>query len=419
MRKQELKGKKVHPERFIPTTVDGSRRVFVGLSPVGKHRRTRAKLSTRQELPMGQAGGYRKKVFVGLSGGVDSSVSAALLKQVGYDVTGVFIKVWQPEFIACTSREDRLDAMRVCAHLKIPFVTLDLEKEYKESVVDYMVAEYKRGHTPNPDVMCNKKVKFGAFLKYARKKGAEFVATGHYARKKQITNNKQQITRYELHAGVDKEKDQSYFLWTLRQEELKHILFPVGGLEKSQVRALAKEFGLVTALKKDSQGLCFVGKVDMKEFLKHFINEKKGIVVDEKGEAIGRHDGVALYTLGERRGFMITKKGNLDKPYYVVGKNLRRNQLIVSQDPSGQAAAGDIVEANMANLITGTLKNNKNYWARFRYRQKLQPCDIISARKNKLLIRLTRPDYTISPGQSLVIYEDSRVLGGGIISTVK
>ncbi len=215
----------------------------------------------------------KKKVFVGLSGGVDSSVSAALLQSQGYDVFGVFIKVWQPDFYECTWKEDRLDAMRVCAKLNIPFYTLDLEKEYKKEVVDYMIEEYKNGRTPNPDVMCNKYIKFGGFFDWAMSQGADFVATGHYARL-----NKE----HELVAGRDSNKDQSYFLWTLTKEQLSKTLFPVGDIEKTEVRKLAKKFGLPTAEKKDSQGLCFIGKVDMAEFLHHFIETKPGPVLNDK-----------------------------------------------------------------------------------------------------------------------------------------
>src|SRR3990167_10752607 len=218
-------------------------KVFVGMSG-GVDPGGRAKLATGQALLT-----PKPKVLVGLSGGVDSSVAAALLKKDGYDVTGIFIKVWQADFLPCTWREERRDAMRVAAHLDIPFLTLDLEKEYKKEVVDYMIHEYGAGRVPNPDVMCNKHVKFGAFLDFAKKQGADFVATGHYAR-----NEKQHDGRFHLLAGLDKEKDQSYFLWMLTQTELAHVLFPVGRLQKSEVRFLAKKFGLPNAEKRDSQG---------------------------------------------------------------------------------------------------------------------------------------------------------------------
>jgi len=249
-----------------------------------------------------------KKVFVGVSGGVDSSTSVALLKKQGYDVTGVFIKVWQPDFVECQWKEDRLDAMGVCADLGIPFLDLDLEEEYKSDVFDYMVSEYKQGRTPNPDVMCNKKIKFGGFLDFAKNKGADFIATGHYVR----------WQGKKLLMGVDKGKDQSYFLWTLTQDQLKYCIFPIGQYEKTKVRRLAKKFGLLTAQKKDSQGLCFVGKVDMKEFLQRFIPQKEGLVLNTDGQVIGVHEGIFFYTIGQRHGFKIKKKGVDDKPYYVV-----------------------------------------------------------------------------------------------------
>ena len=223
-----------------------------------------------------------KKVFLGMSGGVDSSVSAYILKKAGYNVTGVFIKVWQPDFVPCTWKEDRLDAMKVAAYLKIPFITLNLEKEYKSGVIDYMLAEYKAGRTPNPDVFCNKDVKFGAFLKWALNRGASYVATGHYA---EITYD-QQLSTLKLLKGKDVNKDQSYFLWTLKQSQLQHVLFPVGNLKKVEVRRVAKKAGLTTANKKDSQGLCFISNVDMKQFLKCFIMQEQGIIIDVNRQKI-------------------------------------------------------------------------------------------------------------------------------------
>ncbi|MEK7129095.1 MAG: tRNA 2-thiouridine(34) synthase MnmA [Patescibacteria group bacterium] len=359
----------------------------------------------------------KKKVFVGLSGGVDSSVSAAFLVRAGYDVTGVFIKVWQPDFVPCAWKEDRLDAMRVCAHLGIPFITLDLEKEYRKEVVDYMIAEYKRGNTPNPDVMCNKEVKFGAFLKYAKSQGADYVATGHYARVRELKTKNLKQKKFELLAGLDKDKDQSYFLWTLSQNQLKHILFPVGALKKREVRILAKKFGLLTATKKDSQGLCFVGKIDMKEFLGHFIAEKPGEVLNENAEVIGVHQGAGLYTLGQRRGFTITKKGKNEEVYYVISKDMKRNRIVVSDKPEKPGRNRLIVRARKLNFVSDTPKSGKKYTVRFRYRQKLQPCNVVSVDKNNLMLGLEKSDFTISPGQSLVLYDGAMVVGGGIIES--
>lgn len=377
----------------------------------------------------------KTRVFVGLSGGVDSSVSAALLKAAkpnnfeklfgrptpkgfrGYDVTGVFIKVWQPDFLPCSWREERRDAMRVAAKLGIPFLTFDLEKEYKKEVVDYMIREYKAGRTPNPDVMCNKYVKFGAFYKKARAMGADFVATGHYARAK--TYNLQPTT-YNLLAARDSEKDQSYFLWTIPQDVLAHTLFPIGGYKKREVRALAKKFGLFTSEKKDSQGLCFVGKLDMKEFLSHYIKSKKGKVLSGKGETIGFHDGACFLTLGERHGFTITKKSPNDSVMYVIDKDIKKNTVTVGQSQpllaNSKKDKGQIVELSDTNWIFGIPpKVGKKLEARPRYRATLMPCVVREVSRGKITLKFLKQDLTITPGQSCVLYDGEVCLGGGII----
>ncbi len=356
----------------------------------------------------GLARGMGKKVYIGMSGGVDSSVSAALLKKEGYDVTGVFIKVWQPDWINCTWKEDRLDAMRVAAQLGIPFVTLDLEREYKEEVVDYMIREYKLGRTPNPDVMCNRFVKFGGFWSWAMKQGADFVATGHYA---QVQKNDKGL--YELIAGNDSNKDQSYFLWTLTQEQLSKTLFPVGNIEKPEVRELARKFNLPTAEKKDSQGLCFIGKIDVKEFLSHYIDLKKGNVLNEKGEIIGEHDGAFFYTVGERHGFTITKKSPNDKPHYVISKDIDANTITVScklVDGSFPNAQTE-VSLREINWNQGKIPKGNNLYVRSRYREPLQKIVKI----NEKFVNFENPQSTLSPGQSLVVYDGDICLGGGII----
>ncbi len=358
------------------------------------------------------------KVFVGMSGGVDSSVSATLLKKAGYDVTGVFIKVWQPEWLAdtsaCTWREDRLDAMRVAALIGIPFITLDLEKEYKEEVVDSMIHEYTVGRTPNPDVMCNRFVKFGGFYDWAMKQGADFVATGHYCK----------IENGILKMGDDPNKDQSYFLWMIKKHQLPHILFPVGNIEKQEVRKLAKKFKLSNAEKKDSQGLCFIGKIDIKEFLSHYIPLKKGNVLNEKGKVIGWHDGATFYTIGERHGFTITEKTPNDVPYYIISKDIAKNTVTVShKSAEGSLPNGKIrVELKEVNWIQGKMpeegeKEGKSFQARSRYREQLQEIKIIDERKeNKIIVEFKKQQSTLSPGQSLVIYDGNVCLGGGIIS---
>lgn len=351
-----------------------------------------------------------KKVYVGMSGGVDSSVSALLLKNAGYDVTGVFIKVWQPEFFECTWRQDRLDAMRVCAKLDIPFITLNLEDEYKNEVVDYMIKEYKLGRTPNPDVMCNKYVKFGGFFDWAMKQGADYVATGHYARVEKVED------KYQLIAGEDKNKDQSYFLWTLAQNQLGKILFPVGDIEKSRVRKFADKYGLSTAIKKDSQGLCFIGKIDIKDFLKNYIKEKKGNVLNEKGKVIGKHDGAFYLTIGQRHGFTIVEKTPNDSPYYIVSKDIKKNTITVSQESSQKEDSSKIVRLEKVNWTLNIEPDlSKNYSARIRYRQPVEKCMIKKSGKNFDLI-FTNSQKSITPGQSAVIYDGEVCLGGGIIS---
>lgn len=342
----------------------------------------------------------KKKVFVGMSGGVDSSVSAAILKEQGYDVTGVFIKVWQPDFIECTWKEDRLDAMRVASVLEIPFMTLDLEKEYKEGVIDYMIDEYKNGRTPNPDVMCNREVKFGAFLKWAIKNGADFVATGHYS---QIENN-------QLKKSKDENKDQTYFLWTLNQEQLKKIIFPVGGMIKNEVRELANKFKLPVSNKKDSQGLCFVGTIDIKTLLKNYIKEKVGEVKNENGEVIGHHEGVMFYTIGERHGFTITKKSINDNPYFVVSKDFNTNTLIVSNTPPHEKK-GEIINLEKTNW-TKEIKKGDIYEARARYRAPLSKIEVIDNKSFKI----KDGEIVLAKGQSLVLYQGDICIGGGIIS---
>ena len=374
--------------------------------------------------------GPRKKVFIGMSGGVDSSVSAALLVKAGYDVTGVFIKVWQPDRdisgLRCTWRDDRLDAMRVAALLGIPFITLDLESEYKKYVVDYMIEEYRRGRTPNPDVMCNKYVKFGGFFDWTMKKGADFVATGHYARTVKRTLDDGTITT-DLVAGDDTNKDQSYFLWTLTQEQVSRTLFPVGDIEKPKVRELARSFGLPTAEKKDSQGLCFIGKIDVKEFLAHYIPKERGNVLDIHGAVIGSHDGSALFTIGERHGFIIDDRHKTphDEPYYVVAKNIDDNTITVSNTKAANCGVNTPVKGSLrikladVNWVRGVVpENGMTYHARPRYRAELVDITVTQEKSNQIIVTFNEPQMTISPGQSLVIYDGAVCLGGGVIDSI-
>ena len=365
-----------------------------------------------------------KKVYVGLSGGVDSSVSLAVLKAQGYDVHGVFIKTWQPDWLPCTWKDERRSAMRVASHFNVPFTTLDLEKEYKNGVVDYMIEEYKKGRTPNPDVMCNKEVKFGAFLRWAldKKQGGDFVATGHYA----------QSIDEVLVAGNDKNKDQSYFLWTLKPSQLSKILFPVGDLNKPEVRKRAKLLGLPNAEKKDSQGLCFMGKVDMKDFLSKYIETKNGNVLDEDGNVIGTHNGALLYTIGERHGFHVEKSNSKttstnEEPLFIISKDLEKNTITVSKNNPNIVKnnnASEIVEIRDVNLNPNVKFNvGDKALVKVRYRQEniLATLTEIKAKENDVIslkLSLSGGSHGATKGQSLVIYEypeGKRVIGGGII----
>ena len=351
----------------------------------------------------------KTRVFVAMSGGVDSSVAAALLKKAGLDVHGIHIKMWSDPSVPCLFKEDRLEAMRAAAHLGIPFETWDLTKEYRKAVVDYMIREYKAGHTPNPDVMCNKEIKFGVFLKRALERGADFVATGHYVRlrrKFQIPNSKFQIFR-----AKDVNKDQSYFLWTLTQNQLRHCLFPVGDYTKPQVRKLAKKLGLPNAEKKDSQGICFIGEIDVREFLKKFIPSRPGIIRTTKGKVIGKHEGLAFYTIGQRQGLGIG--GGI--PYYVAAKDFKKNELIVAVGPYDEKLFSKELTATDINWISGKEpKFPLKCKARIRYRQPLQNCRVKKTGK-RIKVIFTKLQRAVTPGQSIVFYKGQEMLGGGVI----
>ena len=367
----------------------------------------------------------KQKVFVGLSGGVDSAVSAALLKKAGYDVTGVLIKVWQPDWIECTWRDDRRSAMRVAAHLGLPFVTLDLEKEYKSGVIDVMIAGYTAGHTPNPDVMCNREVKFGAFWKWAKGEGADAIATGHYARiKPGETFDDGASPRLCLYAGSDPNKDQSYFLWTLTPDDLEHILFPVGDLTKPEVRRLARKFGLPNAEKKDSQGLCFIGQVDVKGFLAHYVGDlpatHPGDVLDLDGRKIGTHPGALFFTIGERHGFMIDPRFKTpdDTRLYVIAKNMDANTITVTKKDEMLTSSMKQVHIASVSWVAGRAPEpGVKLRARARYRQPLQDLEMVTTAGTDATISFLEPQTALAKGQSLVIYNGDECLGGGVIES--
>jgi tRNA-specific 2-thiouridylase len=335
-----------------------------------------------------------KTVYVGLSGGVDSAVAAHLLIQEGYDVVGAFIKGWEPDFLPCTGADDRLSAMRVAAHLGIPFVTVDLSKEYKKLVVDQFVADYKAGHTPNPDVLCNRTIKFGAFWEHVKKLGADYIATGHYA----MTDSER------LLVSNDPDKDQTYFLWTLTKDDLAHTLFPIGTFKKDAVRKIAEKAHLPNFARKDSQGLCFLGHVDMREFLKRYIDPKVGTVVDERGNAVGRHDGAWFYTLGQH----IAVPGPVR--HYVVEKDIKKNTLTVATTQVGHEARESYELADVqwvaGSMPKGAIK------AQYRYHG---PVVDVIVKNNR--VKCAEP-VLIAPGQSVVFFDvaNKTCLGGGIVA---
>lgn len=341
-----------------------------------------------------------KKAFVGLSGGVDSATSAALLLQQGYDVTGVFITI-TVEGYPCAAGEDRIDAMRAAAHLKIPFMEINLSREYQERVFAESIREFERGHTPNPDALCNREIKFGLFYEWARMRGADMVATGHYA----------QIKGGALHMGADANKDQSYFLWAVPQDVLAHCLFPIGHLEKPEVRKLAAKFGLPNAARKDSQGLCFLGPISVGDMLKKELHPAPGKVLNEAGEEIGAHEGAMLYTMGQRHGFTLAKQGPEAVPQYVIAKDLEANTITVSESRFPAGASKTILGLTDTNWIGA---ESGPCMARYRYRQELISAELDIGSGTAVL---DKPHYA-PVGQSLVVYKHDQCLGGGVIADV-
>lgn len=355
-----------------------------------------------------------KKVFVGMSGGVDSSVTAALLKEQGYDVTGVYMKNWSqdlPGFV-CPWKDDYQDAKRVAVQLGIPFKLYDFEQEYRHKVVDYMLEEYQAGRTPNPDIMCNQEVKFKLFLMTAITDGADLIATGHYAR---IVPNKDDRSvwpagRAQLWAGIDSDKDQSYFLYRVSSHALSKSLMPIGEYRKSEVRALAKKYGLATAEKKDSQGICFVGKVGIKEFLQQFVESQPGDIIDQKGQVVGQHDGALFYTIGQRQGLGVG--GGL--PYYVTGKSISKNEVYVTTDLQDEKLWHREFRLADVHWINQAPKGEVR--VRTRHRAPLVPVQSLQPLQDGVwLCELGEDVRALTPGQSAVFYQDGRVLGGGIV----
>lgn len=358
----------------------------------------------------------KHKVFVGMSGGVDSSVAALLLKRRGYDVTGIFMRSYNVD--GCAER-DAEDARRAAEHIGIPFYTWNFEEEYKERVISYMVEGYRAGLTPNPDIACNREIKFGLFLERARKVGADFVATGHYVR---LTK---QGRRFGLRMAEDPNKDQSYFLWTLNQKDLAHCLFPIGGFRKPQVREIARNAKLPTAEKKDSQGICFLGQVTLEDFLKAYIPERPGEIVTVDGEKIGTHKGVQFYTIGQRHGLDLkTKNRELGvtgahdtKPHYVTRKDARTNALIVAEGEDHEALYRTDISLVQMNLVAPLKGKQIPVQARVRYRQPVSDATLIVDARGRGRLEFRVPQKFVAEGQSAVFYDaKGNMLGGGVIT---
>lgn len=341
------------------------------------------------------------RVYVGMSGGVDSSVAAALLVEQGYDVTGVYMKNWSQDLpgMKCPWAEDLADAKRVAVGLGIDFEVFDFEQSYRDKVVRYMIDEYRQGRTPNPDVMCNQEIKFRLFIDAALERGADMVATGHYAR----TDNGR------LLMAADMIKDQTYFLYRVTSDALNRTLFPLGDYTKQQVRELAKKHNLWTASKKESMGVCFVGQVGMHEFLSQYVETSPGDIIDKQtGKSLGRHDGAIYYTLGQRHGLDIG--GGL--PYYVAGKDMDKNEIYVTKNLNDEAMWRTELELSSLRWINGAPSRDAELSVRLRHRGKLLPCQL----SGENLI-LQEPERAVAPGQSAVIYFRNECLGGGIVNT--
>lgn len=375
------------------------------------------------------ASNKKKRVIVAISGGVDSSVAALLMKEKGYDVIGVFLKCWSDSKTSsgeCIWRQERRFALRICSKLNVPLITVDAEKEYKKYVINEIFKDYKRGITPNPDIWCNETIKFPFLLREAKKFGADYVVTGHF-----IQVKKNSIGEYNLYRGIDETKDQSYFLYRLKKSDLKNLKFPIGKYTKTQVRKIAKEAGFPNHEKKSTVGICFVGKTNMKTFLKSKIKPKKGKIVDAKGNILGEHDGAYYYTIGQRLGsrfdLNIEKKGDDKKKmsrWYIAKKDIKKNTLIVAPSKSKILYRSKMTILDF-HLITEDIKkfkkeiskNEKKLHARIRHVGELIPSKIrYDSKEKNFNLKLSRKITGVSNGQAVVLYSGRKVLGGGVIS---
>lgn len=349
-----------------------------------------------------------KNVFVGLSGGVDSSLTAYLLKEQGYNVTGVFIKNWDGHDEQCTIRQDLEDARAVASFLSIPFKTVDFISEYRTDVFDMFLDSIERGLTPNPDIFCNKYVKFEAFFNWALSHGADYVATGHYA---QINDHGQ------LLCGSDPVKDQTYFLYAINRDYLDKILFPLGSMHKSEVRDMAESIQLPVSSKKDSTGICFIGPKNFKDFVQNYIPKKKGEIITKNGDVVGTHSGVIFYTLGQRSGLEIGGQKRFDgRPWYVVQKNFKSNSLIVSQDRNDPSLISSTLTCDNFHWLIDPILTSSKAQCRIRHGQKKQECWLYpNTKSNQVQVKFIDPQRAITPGQAVVFYSDNICIGGGTI----
>ena len=356
----------------------------------------------------------KKKVVIGMSGGVDSSVAALLLKQQGYDVVGLFMKNWEETDPngCCTAEEDFADVRRVADKIGIPYYVVNFAKQYMDRVFEYFLREYKAGRTPNPDVLCNREIKFGPFLQQAKMMGADYIATGHYCGISHVDGV------HYLTKAVDQNKDQTYFLNQLSQSQLQDVLFPLADLPKEEVRKIALQYDLATAVKKDSTGICFIGERNFKNFLKSYLPGQAGDIVDIDGKKVGRHDGLMYYTLGQRRGLGLGGTTDNQDRWFVVAKDLQNNKLIVSHGDQSVLMSKALVSNAVSWIPYPPTQKQFECYAKFRYRQPEQKVYVTLYDDGKVYVKFDEPQRAVTEGQFVVFYQDDLCLGGGIIDQV-